>query len=83
MKRRMKKFTALFMAMMLVCTGCAGTEEPVIQEEEDITIEEVVEEQEEEQENAHADGAKASQHGIDISSAGGTGHKDPSFSVYT
>lgn len=49
MKRRMKKFTALFMAMMLVCTGCAGTEEPVIQEEEDITIEEVVEEQEKEQ----------------------------------
>lgn len=45
MKKRMRKLTALFMAMLLLFSGCAKTEEPVIEEENDITIEEVVEEE--------------------------------------
>ena len=44
MKKKMKKLTALLVAMMLVFSGCAEKEEPVIQEEEDIVVEEVVEE---------------------------------------
>ena len=46
MKRRMKRLTALLMIMMLVCSGCAGTEEPVIEEEAEIIVEEVEEEPE-------------------------------------
>ena len=47
MKRRMKRLTALLMIMMLVCSGCAGTEEQMIKEEAEIIVEEVVEEPEE------------------------------------
>ena len=44
MKNRVRKVTALLIAMLLFLSGCAETEKPVIQEETDITIEEVVEE---------------------------------------
>lgn len=45
MKRIMKKITALLIAMVLLCSGCARNEEPVVQEESDIIIEEVTEDE--------------------------------------
>ena len=48
MKRRMKTLTAIFVTVLLCFTGCEKNENPVVQEESNITIEEVAEEQVEE-----------------------------------
>lgn len=47
--RRIKGLPVLLLSIMLLCSGCAGMKEPVIQEEPEIIIEEVEEEPAEDQ----------------------------------